>query len=155
MSDESTGLGENSSPPPPNSRSWVKFGLVGSVIILALVYFVYSAFDGAPVYYYSVSEVLSESNEFDSSIIRVNGRLIPESFVRDDGTTLARFSITDGLNTLNTSYVGAVPDLFFSDRSEIIVEGSLNFDNTFVADTVIVKCPTKYEAVYNGDGNSS
>lgn len=154
MNDEDVSSGENIAPLASNSRSWVKFGLVGFVIILALVYFVYAAFKDAPVYYYSVSEVLSESGEFDSNIVRVNGKLIAESFVRNEGTTLAHFSITDGLNTLNASYVGAVPDLFFNDRSEIIVEGSLSLDDTFIADTVIVKCPTKYEAVYNEDQNA-
>ena len=39
---------------------------------------------------------------------------------------------------------GVLPDLFFNDHSEIILEGSLGHDGVFTSQNVIVKCPSKY-----------
>ena len=39
-----------------------------------------------------------------------------------------------------------VPDLFFNQHSEIILEGSYGDDGVFYSESVIVKCPSKYVA---------
>ena len=41
---------------------------------------------------------------------------------------------------------GVVPDLFFNEHSEIILEGSYPAKGVFESQTVIVKCPSKYIA---------
>jgi len=45
---------------------------------------------------------------------------------------------------MNASFDGVVPDLFFNDHSEIIAEGRYSTDGIFLADQIIVKCPSKY-----------
>ena len=42
---------------------------------------------------------------------------------------------------------GILPDLFFNEHSEIILEGSFSQDNVFHSENIIVKCPSKYVAM--------
>ena len=65
---------------------------------------------------------------------------------RDADSTLANFALTDGSRTLNAVHGGVVPDLFFNDHSEIILEGTYRPDGVFESGNVIVKCPSKYIA---------
>ena len=71
-------------------------------------------------------------------------KLIPTSFERSDGSTLANFALTDGTESMVALHDGVLPDLFFNDHSEIILEGTLDEHGTFASQNVIVKCPSKY-----------
>ena len=82
----------------------------------------------------------------DGRMVRVNGKLIPTSFDRQDGSTEARFQLTDGDQTMLAVHEGVLPDLFFNDHSEIILEGSFDGEMVFRSENVIVKCPSKYVA---------
>jgi cytochrome c-type biogenesis protein CcmE len=42
---------------------------------------------------------------------------------------------------------GVLPDLFFNEHSEIILEGVYIPGHDFQSENVIVKCPSKYVAV--------
>ena len=48
---------------------------------------------------------------------------------------------------LAASYVGVMPDLFFNPHSEIILEGRYGPGNVFEAESILVKCPSKYQAL--------
>ena len=78
--------------------------------------------------------------------MRVSGKLMPGSFHRDDGSTMANFTLTDGSETLAAAHDGIVPDLFFNEHSEIILEGTRGPNGLFESQNVIVKCPSKYIA---------
>jgi len=60
------------------------------------------------------------------------------------------FTITDGDSTLPVDYHGIIPDTFV-DGAEVVVEGSLKHDGTFVAHMLLAKCPSKYEAADEED----
>ena len=64
---------------------------------------------------------------------------------------LARFQLVgkegDGSSSLQASYVGVMPDLFFNPHSEIILEGSYGTDAVFETDSILVKCPSKYQSL--------
>ena len=122
--------------------------LVGAVAVIgALVYFSFMAFQNATVYYYTVGEANELAQGDNGRLVRVNGKLIPTSFNRDDGSTEARFQLTDGNSTMIAVHDGVLPDLFFNDHSEIILEGSFDKEMVFRSENVIVKCPSKYVAV--------
>ena len=42
------------------------------------------------------------------------------------------------------TYAGDIGQVFFNEHSEIIVEGQVQSSGTFRADTLTVKCPSKY-----------
>ena len=116
------------------------------VLIGAFGYLAYMAFESATVYYYTVGELRELGPTPEGRMVRVNGKLVEDSFERIDTSTLARFSLTDGADTLSAAHDGILPNLFFNEHSEIILEGSYGQDGVFQSHNVIVKCPSKYVA---------
>ena len=126
------------------NRGKLFIGLV--VLIGALGYFAFIAFQSATVYYYTVDEMNDLGPTSEGRLVRVSGKLVPDSFLREGDSTLAHFALTDGSETLRAVHEGIVPDLFFNEHSEIILEGSYGSDGLFESQNVIVKCPSKYIA---------
>ncbi len=139
---------------PPGSRIFnnkTRLLLVGVVLALALGYLIYAAFPGNTLYYLTVDEFVADEQSKDGRSVRVVGKLLPDSFERvsSDGrpTTQANFILTDNDQVMNATYTGTIPDLFFNPHSDVVLEGSYGADEVFHADTVIVKCPSKYQAL--------
>jgi len=143
-------INEGVKSPQMQSDPWLsarkKLSIVMVVSLLAMSFFVYQAFSGAMVYYVTVGELLGRGEGAYGETLRLSGKLVPTSFVRTTGTTQANFSLTDGNATVSAFYAGPVPDLFFNEHSDIILEGEYGKDGAFHADNIIVKCPTKYQA---------
>ena len=116
------------------------------LLVVALVYLAYTAFQGATVFYLTVGELLDGRADVGETI-RVNGKLVPDSFHRDAEGTVARFSLTDGQQLLPAVHDGILPELFFNEHSEIVLQGYYGEDGVFQSQMVIVKCPSKYEAL--------
>ncbi len=126
--------------------------ILGAVVVLAVAYMVYAAFPGSALYFVTVSEFMGGSEYQDGRLLRVSGKLVPDSFQREDGGALAHFSLVDkegpaNGTALQASYVGVMPDLFFNPHSEIILEGSYSTDRVFQTDSILVKCPSKYQSL--------
>ena len=115
-----------------------------AVLLGAFGYLGFIAFQSATMYYLTVSELQAVGPTEDARLVRVSGKLIPGSFERDPGSTQAHFSLTEGGQVLKAVHEGVVPDLFFNEHSEIILEGIYNTDEFFESQNVIVKCPSKY-----------
>ena len=121
--------------------------LVGFAILLtAMGYFAYLAFQSATVYYYTVSELKEIGPIETGELVRVSGKLVPDSFYREEGSVLAHFILTDDTETVNAVHSGAVPDQFFNEHSDIVLEGTYHPGGVFESQNVIVKCPSKYIA---------
>ena len=124
----------------------VKFFVGLAVVVAAMGYFAFMAFQSATVYYYTVDELRERGPSEDGRMVRVSGKLIPDSFTREPNSTLASFALTDGSYTLKSVHNGVLPDLFFNEHSEIILEGTYTRQGVFESQNVIVKCPSKYVA---------
>ena len=122
------------------------------VVGLALGYMVYAAFPGNALYFMSVKEFMAKEEAQDGRIVRVSGKLVDGSFHREANSTNTSFRLIDegaGLagENLLASYVGVLPDLFFNPHSEIILQGSYGTGQVFKADTIFVKCPSKFRSL--------
>ena len=95
------------------------------LVIAALTYFGFIAFKGATVYYLTVSELISQNTSEETKMVRVSGKLVENSYSRDRESGIAYFKLTDGAQTMAAKYHGSLPDLFFNEHSEIIVEGNM------------------------------
>ena len=130
---------------------FIRFGLLGLVLILAIGYMIYAAFPGNTLYFLTVSELMEADEYKDGRMVRVSGKLLEGTFHREQGSTHAAFSLvdSDGPSSLGmeASYVGVMPDLFFNPHSEIILQGHYDSNDVFDTDTILVKCPSKYQAL--------
>jgi len=129
------------------STNRIKLLMAGLVLLGALCYFAFMAFQGATVYYYTVGEAKDINTSNSDQMLRVSGKLVPTSFTRNNKSTKAHFELTDGTYTMEAIHDGLLPDLFFNEHSEIILEGSFSDDHIFHSQNVIVKCPSKYVAI--------
>ena len=127
--------------------------LVGGGLMLALFGgFFYSVMDkgvGAFQYYHTLSEfntALAAGTIAPDTGVRLNGTVVPGTIQRDVQVMRITFRMTDGkaqvpvlLNRLDVS------DLI-EDDAQVVVEGKFGTDGVFVAEQLLAKCPTKYEA---------
>ena len=137
-----------------NVASRVKILVAFIVLVGALGYFSFLAFKGATVYYYTVSEIMVEPATVEGKMVRVSGKLVPDSFSRAEDSTVAHFMLTDGDKIMPAIHNGVLPDLFFNEHSEIILEGSHAPQHAFDSQNVIVKCPSKYVALADEEEDS-
>ena len=127
---------------PTSSTAKPRLVIAVAVLGLALAYFLFTAFQSAQIYYYTVGEVVADKPQ--AELVRVNGKLVSDSFSRVAGETEAQFELTDGSTKLLMIYDGIIPDLFFNPHSEIVAEGQYHEEGTFHVDDILVKCPSKY-----------
>ena len=126
-------------------RMWLL--MAGVVFVMVLGYLGFVAFQSASAYYLTVGELTAKGADAYDKNLRVNGTLVPSSFERDSSGTLIHFSLTDGDETISAVHDGVVPDLFFNEHSEILLEGTYGPEGLFDAEAIIVKCPSKYQAL--------
>lgn len=123
-------------------------------ILLATVVFtilitgmMFAAFSGSNFYYVNVSD-LQKNNTSDIEKFRVTGEVITGTVVDAPAQSTLTFTmadIDDPYVTVDVVFKGIKPDAF-AEGQHTVVEGS--FDravNTIYANTMLVKCPSKYE----------
>jgi len=120
-----------------------KFIIGGAVLLLVIGFLAYRGFAGSAAYYYTVGELLSQGNALSGKVLRVNGQVLAGSVEQKPGNLDLKFTVTQSGQNLPVTYRGVVPDTF-KPGGDIVVEGSLAPDGTFVAKTLMPKCPSKY-----------
>ena len=123
-----------------------KYLIGGIILILVTGYLLYLSFGSAVSYYLTVSEFYDESTELYDTRVRVAGRITDGPVDWNPENLELKFDITEGGQTLPVIYQGAKPSGFQAGAS-ILVEGKYNPDGTFRASQLIMKCPSKYEAI--------
>ncbi len=139
--------------PGPLRRN--RFLIVGLTVAIALGYLGFTAFQGASMYYLSPDELLARGDAAYGEQVRLMGKVANGSVEKSAGANTLRFAVTsEGGASLPVVYSGMVPDAF-KEEADVVVEGSLSPAGTFRADSLLVKCPSKYEAkpeVQAGEG---
>ena len=133
-----------------------KFIVAGAVVLLAVVYLVVTSLSSATAYYLTVSELQAQlaqelsgasgtagTTAASKRAVRVSGDVVPGSILRE-GATL-RFTVADAGGSLPVVYRGVVPDIF-GDNIQVVVEGQPGVGGAFEANTLLAKCPSKFEA---------
>ncbi len=111
-----------------------------------LGYMIWSGVSQNGVYFLNVSEALAMESESLHSA-RLFGTVAKDEILRPNDGLGATFKLQDANNTdqfIEVSYKGVVPDTF-DVGSEVIIEGSFQQKNKFVAKTLMTKCPSKYQ----------
>jgi len=127
-------------------ESNLKFMFGGLVLLAIVVALIVQATVSTGAYYMTVAEIVKSSAERVGERVRVSGSVVAGSESWDAQNVTLRFAIHDegGTQELPIVFYGPRPDNFQRAASAII-EGSLLADGTFQAETLLLKCPSRYE----------
>ncbi len=139
-----TAASEEKLSPRRRKRLPLSFILGGLVILGAVLYLVYANTQANAVYYMTVNE-LKSCTTCTTQSVRVAGVVRAGSVVRNDAQQLVRFAITAGGQSLSVIYSGIIPDIF-RPGIEVVVEGHYTGQGPFQAQTLLAKCPSKFQA---------
>lgn len=129
---------------PQRVNPRVKFLVGGLVILAAVAYLVVMALQTTGAYYRTVSEVVSQKEALVGKPLRVSGQLIVDSIVWKPLTLELSFEITDETGArLPVYFQGVKPDNM-TEAAEVIVEGRLRPDGVLEANSLLLKCPSRY-----------
>lgn len=123
----------------------LKFIIGGLLILGAIAYVTLSSFQSNAIYYLTLKELNTQRSSMVGQPLRVNAPLDKNSIQFDDKTLTLKFSLQEGDLVLPVVYKGVVPDTMGQGES-VVAEGRLGADGVFQADTILVKCPSKYES---------
>ncbi len=119
--------------------------IIGSVIILAAMAWGISSFLGTTVQYVSIAEARTADRT-----VQVLGKIDTEQVKYNSAESRLEFAIYDpqAANKVNAEsmhivYYGTVPGNF--DQATSVVCKGVNKEEGFVADKLLVKCPSKYQ----------
>ncbi|HSR66924.1 MAG TPA: cytochrome c maturation protein CcmE [Acidobacteriota bacterium] len=129
-----------------------KFLIAGFLILGAISYLMFSGINDSMVYYYTVPELLEQGPSLQNRGLRLSGHVLAGSIERNDSldqVNFVTFDMTTG-ETVPVLYQGIIPDTF-KDHAEVVVEGEYDASaNLFRANTLLAKCPSKYESREEG-----
>lgn len=123
---------------------------IGIVLVsIALTWLVFAGTRSNLVYYYEVDELLAASEKHEGPI-RISGDVVAGTIQHDGAARELRFAVTRseapaGSPTVPVVYRGTVPDIF-RPGIQVVLEGRLDPEGTFQAETLLAKCPSKYQA---------
>jgi cytochrome c-type biogenesis protein CcmE len=128
---------------------WVKFAVAGVVVVAAIALFLYTTTRSNAQFYLSVQELRDRGAEMVGKDARISGIVVPDSIAYDSQTLHLEFDVVDrdaaNQEPLRIIIDGEpLPDQM-KDEAEAIAEGRLNADGTFQAETLMMKCASKYE----------
>lgn len=147
----------------------IKFLIGGGLLLAAVVFMVISATQATTDFFMTVEELLSVDADFTGENLRVSGAVLGESIAYDTQTGLLHFTIAHitadkdeieergGLEAvlhqavtdpdtsrLDVVYKGSPPDML-KDEAQAILTGTMQADGIFLAEELLLKCPSKYE----------
>lgn len=121
-----------------------KILLAATVLAAAVAYLITTAVQSTAVYYLTVGELVSAGPSVYGQAIRVAGNVVPGSIQRDTASFSVRFEAEDESGRIPVVYRGVLPDIF-GDGVQVVLEGKYAPGGPFAANTLLAKCPSKFE----------
>lgn len=153
----------------PNQTNRWKFIVAGLLIAAAVVVMIVSATQATAEFFLTVRELLESDRDLTGRNLRVSGAVLGDSIKYNRETGLLTFTIAHisndekeierlgGLEAalhqavidansprLNARYAGFPPDML-RHEAQAILTGTLDSEGVFVAEELLLKCPSRYE----------
>jgi cytochrome c-type biogenesis protein CcmE len=123
----------------------LKFTTGGLLVIGLVIVLIVQATLTTGAYYLTVGELEARGAEMIGERVRVSGAVVEGSEIWEPKEMTLQFSIMDESGKeLPIVFYGPRPDNF-QRAAEAIVEGELLADGSFKANTLLLKCPSRYE----------
>lgn len=126
----------------------ISFILGGLAILGAVIYLIYANTQANAAFYLTVSE-LKSCTTCAAQSVRVAGVVQAGSVVNNEQNQQISFVIADSGQSLPVVYSGIVPDIFRPGVT-VVVEGHYTGTGPFQAQTLLTKCPSKFQAATPG-----
>lgn len=119
--------------------------LGGFIIAGAIVFLLMAATPGSSGVELTMKELLATQEQHKDDFVTVEGLLIEDSIKWDANKIELKFDVKDNDgNVMHVIHNGTKPDNF-AEGVITILQGAPTKKNTFVAETVKTRCPSKYE----------
>jgi cytochrome c-type biogenesis protein CcmE len=119
--------------------------LGGFIIAGAIVFLLMAATPGSSGVELTMKELLATQEQHKDDFVTVEGLLIEDSIKWDANKIELKFDVKDnGGNVMHVIHNGTKPDNF-AEGVITILQGAPTKKDTFVAETVKTRCPSKYE----------
>jgi cytochrome c-type biogenesis protein CcmE len=146
-----------------------KFLIGGLVILVMVVFMIITATQANAEYFMTIDELNAAGQSVSGKSLRVSGAVIGDTIQYDPQSLTLTFDVAHvpgdqieiedegGLaealhqavsdpnrSRIRVKYVGPKPDLL-KNEAQAIMTGRIGPDGVFVADELLLKCPTRYE----------
>ncbi len=125
------------------NRSRNRLIIVTAIVLVLLAILLYTSSQGGNslAYFKTVTELKNNPSLVGKSV-RVGGEVVPGTIKKN--STQVTFKVSDKKSTMTVTYEGAVPSTF-AENIQVIAEGTYKKAGLVVADSLVTKCPSKYE----------
>ena len=130
-----------------------KYLLGGALVFMAIAIVVVGGFANGDQFFLTVSQLRAKGAEIQDQSVRISGSVIGESINFDAQNFHLEFAIVDTVEQIGVQqplrivYDGPRPELL-DDHAQAVIEGRWSADGAFHADSLLLKCPTRYEEQY-------
>lgn len=114
---------------------------IGIVAILIL-YLAAQSFSNALSFYYEVGEFVQKADSLNGKIVNVNGTIVKGSTIWEPEKARLTFKLRDNNATITVVSNEGMPGNYKEGIPAVVTGYFAN--NTFVANQVVTKCPSKY-----------
>lgn len=146
-----------------------KFIIGGGLFFIAVILMVISASQATAEFFMTIRELQESEKDLSGQNLRVSGAVVGDSIFYDTETGYLHFTIAHipgdedvikeigGLSALlhqavndldnprlEVIYAGPQPDML-RHEAQAILTGTLNSEGVFIAEELLLKCPSKYE----------
>lgn len=147
----------------------IKFIIGGGLFLVALIIMIISATQATAEFFITIRELQESQEKYTDQNLRVSGAVLGDSIHYDADTGNLHFTIAHipgeeeeiealgGLEValhqavenpdnpqLEVVYEGVQPDML-RHEAQAILTGQLNDDGVFIAEELLLKCPSRYE----------
>lgn len=119
--------------------------LGGFIIAGAIIFLLMAATPGASGVELTLKQLLATQDQHKNDFVTVEGLLKEKTIKWDPDKIVLKFDLKDNDgNIIHVIYNGVKPDNF-TEGVIVILQGSPTVKNTFKAESVKTRCPSKYE----------
>ncbi|NJD78454.1 MAG: cytochrome c maturation protein CcmE [Candidatus Methanoperedens sp.] len=131
-------------------KNMLGIGIVGVLIL----YLGAQSFSNALSFYYEVDEFVQKADSLKDKIVNVNGSIVKDSTIWEPEKARLTFNLTSKNATITVVSNEGMPGNYKEGIPAVVTGYYVN--NTFVANQVVTKCPSKYGGdLDHGDHNES
>jgi cytochrome c-type biogenesis protein CcmE len=126
-------------------RRKTRLGIAAAIVVAALGFLLANGLRHFTEYYLTIPQLQAQRSTLGTAAVRVAGVVIGKSVVYDPSKEYLSFKMRGGKQDLRVVYHGPEPDTFGAPDVQAIADGHLAANGTFVAQSLLMKCPSHYQ----------